>query len=288
MASVKRRIVNTKFGSNQRGAALLLTFLMMLVLSGLALAVGINGQNSQLIARDTYTDRLAVYVSEAGWQRARQQIVAGNWTAAAAPGNTYTEDVTAADGATVLGQYQVTLIDHGSSEYQITSSGYVPNTTNYTARRQIVEYEITASSSGGTNYSLTATAAASSSNASYPASNANDGNTSTRWEASSNGDAWLRMDYGSATTLNQIIVNEQSHIDDVTIEWSDDASSWTTASGLSVTESGGNWTATFTAVSHRYFRASIDAPSSKKPSVKEMESYSTSSALSAGSVATQW
>ena len=98
------------------------------------------------------------------------------------------------------------------------------------------------------------------------------------------------MDYTSATTLNQIVVEEKNFIDALTIESSDNASTWTVVSGLSVVESPSKtWTATFTATSHRYFRAQFtDVPSGKKASVTELKSYNSSFSLGTGSVTTQW
>ena len=95
-------------------------FLLMLVLSGLALAVGVLGHNSLVSGGSQLLDKQAFYVAEAGWQRARQQLVAGNWTAASSPGNTYTESFGA-------GEYRVTIVDNGDGTDTITSEGYVPS-----------------------------------------------------------------------------------------------------------------------------------------------------------------
>lgn len=269
--------------SQRRGAALFLTFLVMLVLSGFGLAVGVLGHNSLQVGSTQLLDKQAWYIAEAGWQRARQAIVAGTWTAAASPGNTYTESFGA-------GEYRVTVVDNGGGSYTITSEGYVPSQALAIAKREILESSLSVTSSDGTNRSLTATASASSTSGTDTASKANDGDTSTKWKAGNNGNGWLKMDHASAITLNKIVVKEDANLTGVTIEWSDDNSTWTTASGLSVIESPSKtWTATFTAASHRYFRASVSASSSHKPSVKEMEDYNSSvSSLAAGSVTTAW
>jgi len=259
------------------------TFLMMLVLAGLALAIGVTAHNSQLGGRSQALDRQAFYIAEAGWQRARQAINAGTWTAAGSPGNTYTEVFGG-------GEYQVTIVETDDEEYRITSDGYVPSQSSYVARRRLVEDEIDVTTSN-TNLSPSATATASSADASSPASNVNDGSTSTKWKAGSNGNAWLVLDYASAVTVNQIVLKDTKQITTVTIEYSDNGSSWTSVSGLSVDEDDDTWTADFTAASHRYFRASMSVSSSKKAEVKEMESYNTASAslsLSRGDVTTQW
>ena len=266
--------------------ALLLTFLVMLVLTGLALAVATFSDNSLATGKTSLLGTQAFYVAEAGWQRARQAVAAGTWTAASSPGNTYNESFGA-------GEYLVTIVDNGSNSYTITSNGYVPNDTTPAAKRQLIESAIPVTPGSSNNLSLTATASASSSAASHPASDANDNSTGTRWEAGTNGSgSWLAMDYGSATTVDQVVVQEHNFIDGLTVEWSDDASSWTAQSGLSVVESPAKtWTATFTAASHRYVRSRFTSvPSSKAAAVTEMESYNTAAAptLGTGDTSTAW
>lgn len=271
--------------SSERGIALFMTFLLLLIFAGLAAAIGIFAHNSQATGKAALLDQQAYYIAEAGWQRARQALVAGTWTAAASPGNSYTESFGA-------GEYAVVIVDNGGGSYTITASGYVGNATTYAARRQVVEDDLSVTASDGTNYSLTATATASSTNGSNTASKAKDGNTGTKWEAGTNGSGqWLKMDHGSATTLDKIVVLEDDRINGVTIERSSDNSSWTTASGLSVTESPSKtWTCTFTEASYRYWRATFTASgSSRKVAVQEMQDYnSTLSSLGTGEVSTTW
>ena len=272
--------------TRQRGVALFLTFLLMLVLAGLAVAVATFSQNSLVTGRTSQLDRQAFYIAEAGWQRARQAITAGTWTAASSPGNTYNESFGA-------GEYLVTIVDNGSNSYTITSNGYVPDDTTPAAKRQFVESSISVTPGSSNNLSLTATASASSSNGSNTPGKANDNNNGTRWEAGTNGSgSWLAMDYGSATTVDKVVVQEHNFIDGLTIEWSDDASSWTAESSLSVVESPAKtWTATFTAASHRYVRSRFTSvPSGKAAAVTEMESYNTTAAptLGSGTASTAW
>jgi hypothetical protein len=270
--------------SREWGAALLATFLLMLVLSGLALAVGMFGHNSVVGGKTQLLDKQAFYVAEAGWQRARQAINAGTWTAAQ-PANVFSESFGA-------GEYEVSLLENPDDTYTITSEGYVPNDTSPVAQRRVRESDIPVTGAG-TNLSLTATALASSSSGSNTPNKANDGSTGTRWESGTNGSgSWLAMDHASATTMDKIVVEEHNFINGLTIEWSDDYSSWTVASGLSVVESPTKtWTATFTSTAHRYFRARFTSvPSSKAAAVSEMESYNTNAAttLGTGSVTTAW
>lgn len=269
----------------RRGAALFMTFLLLMVFSALAAAIGVYAHNSQAAGKAALLDQQAYYIAEAGWQRARQALIAGTWAAAASPGNSYTESFGA-------GEYAVTIVDNGGDEYTITSAGYVGTASSYAARRQVVEDGVAATASDGTNYSLTATATASSTNGTNVASNAKDGSAVTKWQAGTNGSGqWLKMDHGSATALDKIIVLEDNRIDGVTIEYSSDNSGWTTAPGLSVTESPSKtWTCTFTQASYRYWRATFTASSSsQKVSVNEMQDYdSTVSALGSGEASTAW
>lgn len=256
-----------------RGVVLFLTFLLMLVVSGLALAVGVFAWNSQLTGKAAVQDKQAFHIAEAGLQRARQALAAETWTAATGGGNTYTETFGA-------GQYQATIVDNGDDTYTITSSGYVGNTTTYSARRQVVATDVPVTLSN-TNKSLTATASASSTNGGNVAGRANDDSMSTYWEAGTNGSGqWLRMDHGSATTADQIVVEENNRIDGVNIQYSSDGSSWSTVPGLTVTESPTKtWTCGFTATSARYFRGVFTASgSSRKVSVEEFQVYDTTAA----------
>lgn len=270
-------------GRGEHGAVLFTTFLMMLMLAGLALAAAVFSQNSLTTGRSQLLDKQAFFVAEAGWQRARQALIAGTWTAAASPGNVNTESFGA-------GQYRVTVVDNGGGTYTVTSEGFVPDQTAVgRARRQVVETALPVTSNDGSNFSLSATALSSGDASGSPASNAKDGSTSTRWEASSSGSGtWLAMDHGSATTLTKIVILEQSNrINALTIEHSDNGSTWTAAGGLSVIESPGDtWTATFTATSHRYFRAQFTDVSAAVR-VREMQDYNSAlSSLGAGAVTT--
>ena len=277
-------------GTSRRGAALFLTFLMMLVLVGLAIAVGVFSKNSLTTGQSQLLDKQAFYVAEAGWQRARQQLGDAVWNVSSCPSGTpCTESFPT---SSPIGEYQVTIT--GSSPYTITSTGAVPTTASPLAQRQMIEGGVTVTSSlGVTNLSLSATALASSSNGSNTPAKANDGLGNTQWEAGTNGnDSWLGMDFTTATILGKMVVNEKNFIDGVTIEFADvspdNPSSWTTASGLSVVESPSKtWTATFTAASHRYFRARFTSvPSGKKASVTELESYGATMSIGKGNVAT--
>ncbi|MBI4598516.1 MAG: discoidin domain-containing protein [Candidatus Omnitrophica bacterium] len=271
------------------------TFLLMLLLSGLALAVGVFSNNSLATSRSQLLDKQAYYIAEAGWQRARQALSAGTWSAASSTGNTYSESFGA-------GEYSVTIVDETTpavedddTEYTITSSGYVPSAASYRSRRQVAETDVEVTVTN-TNQSLSATATASSTNGSNTASKSKDGDTGTKWQAGTKGpNEWLKMDYGSAATVNRMIIKDDGNISSaITIQHSDDAAAWTAVSGSSIVESPNNtFDINFTSTSHRYFRALFpDVGSGSRAGVKEMETYNIASRAvefgDAGTVTSQW
>lgn len=274
---------------DEEGVAMLATFFLMLVLAGLAFAVGVFSYNSQVTGKSQLLDRQAFYVAEAGGQRARQQFGAGAWSASSCTGAPNCTE--AFPSASSIGEYVVTIT--GSNPITITSSGYVPNRTTPIAQRRVVESNVPISTSDGSNLSLSATAFASSSRGANVPARAKDGNLLTFWEANTAGPgSWLAMDLGSATSVEKIIVREQANITGLTIQHSDNNATWTTASGLSVTPTGsGNnqiYTATFTETTHRYFRSLFSTAGSGRRAARELESYDTGQTLGAGAVTTQW
>ena len=257
-----------------------MTFLIVIIITAIAAGVGLFAHNSLLTGKTQLLDKQAFYIAEAGRERARQALVAGTWSG----GNTYTESFGA-------GEYKVTI--SGSSPYTITSEGYVPNQTATVASRQAVESGVTSFTNLSRNPNVIAFA--SSSNGTNTPDKAKDGLTTNQWRANTNGSgSWLAMDFQVAAALNQIIIREDANITSLTIEWSDDNSTWTVVSGLSITTTGsGNsevYTASFTAASHRYFRSRFTGvPGGSKAAVKEMETYNTGSiALGQGTFTTAW
>ena len=274
--------------SSKNGAILLLTFLLMLVLAGLVTAVGLYANHSLATARSQKMDRQALYVADAGWQRARQAMAAGTWAGAVSPGNNYTESFGGGEYVVNVTLSPVCIL---SCNATVTSSGYIPSQASTLARRQVIETDAPVTIVTGTNFSLAATASASSSNGSNTPGNANDGLSSTKWQSNTNGNtSWLAMDYGSAATLNRIVVDESANIGGITVEYSDNGSAWTSISDATVTQSPSKtWNATFSPISHRYFRASFTGVgASKKAAVEEMRSYNTTVSLTSGDITSQW
>ncbi|RKR74795.1 discoidin domain-containing protein [Frondihabitans australicus] len=100
------------------------------------------------------------------------------------------------------------------------------------------------------------TTATASSDDGNPAPNAVDGNPRTRWSSAYQDDQWIQVDFGAATTFDQIAIAwEQAYARDYEIQVSTDASTWTTVksvsnvitqltisvNGVKVFCRGGNW-----------------------------------------------
>ncbi len=83
---------------------------------------------------------------------------------------------------------------------------------------------------GGTLLSQGHTAVASSlENATFPAANAFDGNTGTRWSSAFSDPQWLYVDLGATHTISKVVLNwEAAYGKSFQIQTSNDASSWTT------------------------------------------------------------
>ncbi|MBN1313301.1 MAG: carbohydrate-binding protein [Anaerolineae bacterium] len=84
--------------------------------------------------------------------------------------------------------------------------------------------------SGGSNLALNRPVTASSTeNNSYPAGNAVDGSTSTRWSSAFSDPQWLRVDLGSTQTINRVVLRwETAYGRDFQIQTSNDGNNWTT------------------------------------------------------------
>jgi hypothetical protein len=97
------------------------------------------------------------------------------------------------------------------------------------------EFQVFGSSSGGgtcgtTNVAQGKTATASSTeNAGFPASNAVDGNTGTRWSSAFSDPQWLEVDLGSTQPICQVVLQwEAAYGKAFQIQTSADNSTWTT------------------------------------------------------------
>jgi F5/8 type C domain/Beta-1,3-glucanase len=98
------------------------------------------------------------------------------------------------------------------------------------------------------------TATASSlENASFPASNAVDGNTGTRWSSAFSDPQWLEVDLGSSASISQVILQwETAYATAFQIQTSPDGTNWTTIYSTT-TGTGGTQTLNVTGTG-RYVR----------------------------------
>ena len=71
--------------------------------------------------------------------------------------------------------------------------------------------------------------ASSVQDAGYPASNAVDGNLSTRWSSAFSDPQWLQVDLGATHTISQVVLNwENAYAKAFQIQTSNDGTTWTT------------------------------------------------------------
>ena len=95
--------------------------------------------------------------------------------------------------------------------------------------------------------------ASSTENGSYPASNAVDGNTGTRWSSAFSDPQWLRVDLGGTASVTQVVLQwEAAYAKSFQIQTSADGTNWTTIYSTT-TGTGGTQTLNVTG-SGRYVR----------------------------------
>jgi hypothetical protein len=71
--------------------------------------------------------------------------------------------------------------------------------------------------------------ASSLENSSFPASNAVDGNTGTRWSSAFSDPQWIYVDLGATHTISKVVLNwEAAYGKAYQIQTSNDATNWTT------------------------------------------------------------
>jgi hypothetical protein len=97
------------------------------------------------------------------------------------------------------------------------------------------------------------TTASSTENATFPASNATDGNTGTRWSSGFSDPQWLQVDLGQSYNLSNVTLNwEAAYAKAYQIQTSNDGTNWTTVS--SVTNGDGGTDSLNVTGSGRYVR----------------------------------
>jgi hypothetical protein len=158
---------------------------------------------------------------------------------------------TSADGTNWTTIFSTTTGTGGTQTLNVTGSGrYVRMLGTARATQfgySLWEFQVfgTAgtSSCSTTNAALGKSATASSlENASFPASNAVDGNTGTRWSSAFSDPQWLEVDLGSSQTICQVNLDwEAAYATAFQIQTSPDGTTWTTIFSTT-TGTGGNQT----------------------------------------------
>ncbi|MDQ2811475.1 MAG: discoidin domain-containing protein [Actinomycetota bacterium] len=158
---------------------------------------------------------------------------------------------TTAVGTTTSASFTDTGLTNGTAYYyKVTASnsaGASPSSNEATATP--------ASGSGGGGLLSQGQPATASSvqGAGYPASNAVDGNLSTRWSSASSDPQWLQVDLGATHTISKVVLNwENAYATAFQIQTSADGTNWTTIYSTT-TGTGGTQTLTVTG-SGRYVR----------------------------------
>ncbi len=140
---------------------------------------------------------------------------------------------------------------------------------------------------GGGNLALNKTATGSSTSGSNVAGRAVDGSTSTFWRSgslSSTTNAWLRVDLGSAQSVNRVVIKWRSsyYAKQYDIQISTDnttsPTNWTTVKTDNA-GNGGTDDYTFTAASARHVRINMRQNNTSSERINELEVYGGSSAL---------
>lgn len=271
---------------SKRGAALILVFIILIGLSGIAFAFLAMLSDEIGSAGAGLKNMQAFYIAEAGLAKARWALTVGEETVPWSE-----EDTEVQKNGTTLGTYTVNAADDNGdgSVTTITSEGYIPDDTNPLAKRQVVEADIAVGSGDLTNLSLAATISASSEKLPQnPATKANDGDSGTNWKAGSKDDAWLKLDFGSSTTFTRVVYTG-GNINSVTIEHSDNDSDYTAVTTPVESPAG---TVNFVSASGRYLKFSMDVDSSRTADVDELETYDADEEVSAtlgqGEFSTSW
>jgi hypothetical protein len=258
--------------NDRRGVVLILTFIVMTTLAAVTAAflymasvqVGTSGSN--------LADARAFWVAQAGLAKARWALTRG--------GRSVGWRETARPFGAGEGTYVVTTAYSDWPQRRhvtITSRGYIPDDSNYIARRLVVESDIPIRN----NLSLFATATASSVRGSNTPDRAIDGSRFTRWQSNIRNGSWLKLDFGSPTTFDRVIYYGLS-ISSYSIEYSQDNIIWQPV--VNPVESPRR-TVNFNPVTARYLRFNVRG---NRPSVMELETYNMSMPLGQGTFTTAW
>jgi hypothetical protein len=146
---------------------------------------------------------------------------------------------TSPDGTTWTTIFSTTTGTGGTQTLNVTGTGRFVRMLGTARGTQfgysLFEFQVFGTAGGGgacstTNAALNHPATASSTeNASFPAANAFDGNTGTRWSSAFSDPQWVQVDLGSSQTICQVSLNwEAAFATAFQIQTSPDGTTWTT------------------------------------------------------------
>lgn len=160
-------------------------------------------------------------------------------------------------------------------------------TTVIAAVLLILGWAAPATAAGGPNLSLGKATLASSSHPEYPLSTINDGNQTTYWESANNSfPQWARIDLGTATSVDQIVLKVpapaawQTRTQTLAVQGGADGTNFSTvkaSAGYIFNPATGNAvTIDFPAATHRYWRVLITGNTGwPAAQISEFEIYGT-------------
>ena len=247
---------------NEKGYILLLTFVVLIGLSGIVIAFLTMFSNEMKRIGTELQDMQAFYLAEAGHAKARWALTTGGEIV----GWGETREPFGPD----KGAYVVTTgySDPPTNQYiTIVSEGYIPEySATPIAKRRVVESSIPLI---GSNLSLGSVATASSWQGSMTADKAIDGDSNSKWKSNvSSAWSWLNIDLGSAETFNRVVIICSS-VDAYSLQYSNNGSSWTLITSAGVPPPAAP--ITFNKITARYVRLNVLG---NRPEVNELEVYS--------------
>ncbi|HEX4830526.1 MAG TPA: discoidin domain-containing protein [Trebonia sp.] len=155
-----------------------------------------------------------------------------NTSAGATSYNVYRGTTAGGEGATAIGtsttgSFSDAGLANGTTYYYKVAAVNAAGTSAKSGEAQATP---AASGGSGTLLSQGQPATASSlEGAAYPASNAVDGNTTTRWSSAFADPQWLQVDLGAQRTIHQVLLNwESAYATAFQVQTSTDGTTWTT------------------------------------------------------------
>ncbi len=144
---------------------------------------------------------------------------------------------TSQDGSNWTPIYSTTTGDGGTDDLAVNGTGRYIRMYG-TARATAYGYSLwefsvngTAGGGGGSGTLLSqgrSATASSTENAAFPASDAVDGNTGTRWSSAFSDPQWLQVDLGATHSISRVVLNwEAAYARSYQIQTSNDGSNWT-------------------------------------------------------------